>query len=304
MASYDVHRAFENIPQIVGMELTRRGDQWQGGYYLDGNRHPFRRDKLKVRKWNNDIILCEEGGESMFICKWLMTYGGASDYWDAVRILRGQSAPIVYVPKERKVVQEIKYVNKDVLMAAKNWDLRKCNLFNWMAGLFGEEKVRKVWDMYNVTTDRFGQAVFWVMDSEGRICHEKRMAYKEDGHRDRDKGAWRKYTRDKGYIGTGYFGGHLFKEEKFTYVTESEKSAILIYLYYGRPCIAVGGKNALRKDDRSDKLILLPDYDARETWAASGLRVWNWWEKWGIDEIPDHADIGDMIVWKMLNNKR
>lgn len=301
MASYDVHRAFESIPEILGMELTRRGAFWQGGYYLDGNRHPFRRDKLKVRKWNNDIILSEEGGESMFICKWLITYGGAADYWDAVRILRGQSSPIVYVPKERKVVQEIKYVCKDVLMGAKCWDLHRCNLFNWMCGLFGEEKVRKVWDMYNVTTDRFGNAVFWFVDADGRILHDKVLSYKVDGHRDRDKGAWRKYTMSDGYVGKCFFGAHLFTQEEHVYCCESEKTALILACYYGKPAIATGGKNALRQGDKLEKLVLLPDMDAVGEWQQIGT-VWPWWEH--FEGVEDHDDIGDAIVRRIMENKR
>lgn len=300
MANYDVYRAFERIPTIMGMELRRNGDTWVGGYYLDGNRHPFRKDKLKVRKWNNDIVIHEEGGESMMICKWLQVYGGATDYWNAVEILKGHVGAVVYVPKERKVVQEIQYVSKDVLQAAKSWDLRRCNLFNWMAGLFGEEKVRRVWDMYNVTTDRWGNAVFWFVDAEGKILHDKVLAYKDDGHRNRDRGAWRKYTMDKGYVGKCYFGAHLFSNEEHIYCCESEKTALLLACYYGKPCIATGGKNALRKGDRSEKLVLLPDMDAVGEWQQIGF-VWPWWDH--FDDLQDHDDIGDAIVKRILNNK-
>lgn len=296
MASYDVHRAFENIPQIVGMELVRRGDQWQGGYYLDGNRHPFRRDKLKVRKWNNDIILCEEGGESMFICKWLMTYGGASDYWDAVRILRGQSAPIVYVPKERKVVQEIKYVSKDVLMAAKNWDLRKSPLFRHMCELFSEDRVRAVWNAYNVTANSKGGTVFWYLNSSGRICHDKIIWYGEDAHRIKTLPMGRTYKKGDGYIESPMFGSHFKNKPKG--ILESEKSALYASCYYGGVWLATGGKGNLRN---SENIPIYADRDAEEDWSQKGHCV-DWYSDW--PECGEHSDLADKIEWQILHNKK
>lgn len=301
MARYDVHRAFESIPQIMGMELRRNGDSWVGGYYLDGNRHPFRKDKLKVRKWNNDIIIHEEGGESMMICKWLQQYGGASDFWNAVQILRGHESPIVYVPKARTVVQEMRYVDKDVLEAARKWDFERCNLFNWMVGLFGEEKVREVWRKYNVTTNFNGDAVFWYVDADGHILHDKSMKYKPDGHRDKEAYCGRRFTMGKGYTGKCFFGAHLFREEEHVYVVESEKTALLVALYYGKPCMAVGGKNALGNIGGGDKLVLLPDIDARAEWEEQGF-VWPWWNH--FEHVGDHDDIGDAIVKRIMKNKR
>jgi hypothetical protein len=80
-------------------------------------------------------------------------------------------------------------------------------------------------------------------------------------------------------------------------VCESEKSALLGRLYYGRRFLAVGGKSNLH--DVDDRMLLLPDMDARIEWEEKG-EVWPWWEKWGVpvEEIPATADIGDMIVYK------
>ena len=45
---YDPVTTMQNIPTLLGMELTKHGQEWQGGYYLNGDKHAYRRDKLKV----------------------------------------------------------------------------------------------------------------------------------------------------------------------------------------------------------------------------------------------------------------
>lgn len=301
MARYDVHRVFEDIPRVMGMELVRRGDHWEGGYYLNGDKHTFRKDKLKVAKWNNDIWVHEEGGESLSIANWLQQYGGASDFRHAIEILKGHQVPIsVAIPQFRKKSQEVLYVDKDIWRGLSQYDLRKCPLFRWMCTLFPEQRVREVWQRYGVTTDRFGNAVFWFFDCEGRLLHDKRMAYKEDGHRDRDRGAWREFTMSKGYTGKCFFGADYCASFDKAYCCESEKTALLFALYYDKPVMATGGKNALNEVD--DRLILLPDMDARAEWDERGT-VWPWWEH--FEGCGDHDDIGDAIVRRIsLHNKK
>lgn len=292
MAAYDVHGVFERIPQLLGMDLQYRGGRWEGGFYLNGDKHTLRKDKLKVVKWQNDIWIHEEGGESMPIAKWLQEYGGAEDYRQAVRILRGTKTPIAYDSRQErtKVVKKM-YVTPDVLAGARAYNLKKCNLFVWMAALFGEEKTRAAWERYNVTTDAHGNAVFWFVDAKGRILHDKRMAYQKNGHRNRDYGAWRKYKMADGYNGKCFFGEHLLKDGERAYLVESEKTALLFYLYYGKVCVATGGKNAVT--GRDNRYMMLPDMDARDEWAKKG-EIWPWWEHFKV--VGDHADIGDAIV--------
>ncbi len=78
---------------------------------------------------------------------------------------------------------------------------------------------------------------------------------------------------------------------------ESEKSALLAYLYYNRRFLATGGKENLKKAEPG--MMLCPDMDARMRWEEKG-EVWNWWERWGVEKVPDHADIGDYIEWQLL----
>lgn len=302
MAGFRIARAFERIPEITGLELTRNGGKWQGGYYLNGDRHPYRRDKLKVVEWKNGIWLFEEGGEGLSLENWLQQYGGAKDYWDAVAIIEGKSSGFRYDRDVRHKEVKMQYVDQSVLLGAKQYDLRKCPLFTWMCGMFSEGKVREVWDRYNVTTDSHGNAVFWYVDQNGKILYDKRIAYGEDGHRRKDFFPGRQFRVADGYAGRCYFGACVAEDGRKAFIVESEKSALLAALFYGgRRFLATGGKGNLREIEPN--MMLVPDMDARMEWEEKG-EVWPWWEKWGlpIDQISEKADIGDMIVWKMSRN--
>ena len=79
-------------------------------------------------------------------------------------------------------------------------------------------------------------------------------------------------------------------------MVEREKSALLGYLYWGKPFVATGGKSNIRLVKGWD-CILCPDMDARQKWNEYG-EVWHWWDLWckSEEEIPRTADIGDMVV--------
>ena len=298
---YDPLAALANCPKLLGMELVPRGNGLQGGYYLNGDRHPYRRDKLKVFVGRGSVWISEEGGRCVSLTQWLREFGGAETYRDAVRMINGEPQSVDWNREFRRIVSpDVKYVPKDVLEAARAYDLGRCPLFRWMCGLFPEADVRGVWGRYNVTTDSKGNAVFWFTDSAGRVLFDKRMAYGEDGHRLRDFFPGRKYRVGDGYTGRCYFGAHLVDQGRKVYVCESEKTCLLVALAYpGRQCVATGGKGNLRDVDANT--VLLPDMDARFEWQEKG-EIWPWWEKWGVKEIPDKGDIGDMIVWKRVRD--
>lgn len=301
MAGYRVFKAFESIPEIMGLSLQRKGEKWEGPYYINGERHPYRSEKLKVTKWKDDIWVFEEGGEGMSLTTWLQRYGGAADYWAAVEIIEGKQMPVIWHGSVRKKTEETQYILPEVLRGARAYDLRGCSLYRWMSGLFGEEAVKAAWEAYNVTTDSKGNCVYWYTDQEGRILFDKRILYKEDGHRDKSFFPGRKYRVGDGYSGKCYFGAHLVKSAGDTvYVVESEKSALLFYLRYGKICLATGGKNNLR--EVSPEMMLLPDLDARAEWEEKGNIV-RWWEWMGDEQaaLGDHADIGDLIEYQLTH---
>lgn len=295
---YNVLRAFEQVPSIMGLDLTRkRNDMWWGGYYLTGEQHSYRRDKMKVAIYNGDIWVHEEGGVSQSLATWLVTNGRAADYKEAYRILDCKGKPIDVTRIFTSKPKVVSYVPRSVVDAMTQIDLNKCPLFRWMCTLFPEDRVREVWKMYNVTTDSKGNAVYWYSDSEGRIAYDKRVKYKEDGHRDKSFGGTREYRSVDGFTARPYFGAHLVKEGEEVNIVESEKTALACACYLGGTWLACGGKNNL-KDVANAKLY--PDYDAREEWSHKGSVV-EWWQGWS--ECGETSDIGDLIEWKVKNNQ-
>lgn len=303
---YDPVAALRNAPKLLGMELEKHGSGLQGGYYLNGDRHAFRKDKLKVFIGKGSVWVSEEGDRCISLQQWLVEFGGAADYKEALKMINGESQAIVWNREVReKAVPKMRYVDPAALQGARQYDLEKCSLFRWMCTLFPEEKVREAWDRYNVTTDSHGNAVFWYVDQDGRVLYDKRILYKEDGHRDKSFFPGRQYRVADGYSGRCFFGANVAGDGRKSFIVESEKTALLGYLYYGRRFLATGGKGNLR--DIEPEMMLCPDMDARMEWEEKG-EVFRWWEKWGVpaDQIPDHADIGDMVVEKRLklNNSK
>lgn len=298
--AYDPVAALKNAPKLMGMELTEHGKGLQGGYYLNGERHSYRNEKLKVFIGRGSVWVSEEGGRCISLPQWLIEFGGAADYKDALRMIKGESQAIRWTRgiSDRRE-NSVKYVGLDVLEGARQYDLRGCSLFRWMCTLFDEEKVRDAWRRYNVTTDGKGNAVFWYVDQSQRILYDKRILYGEDGHRDKAFFPGRQFRVANGYCGRCYFGACLPDDGKRAFICESEKTALLASLYYGgRRFLATGGKGNLREVEPN--MMLVPDLDAREEWEEKG-EVWRWWEKWGIplEEMPEKADVGDMIEWKL-----
>lgn len=297
----DMYAVMQHVPELLGMELKWRNNAWEGRYYLNGEPHPYKRDKLKVKFWRGEkgcsIWLHEQGGESMSLQNWLQRYGGAADWREAMDMMRGKSRPkpelLSYIHTNRTAA--VQYVCRTDLEGYKKFELERCPLFVWMRDLFDERQVRAVWDRYNVTTDTRGLCVYWYADVDGRICYDKRIKYGYDGKRDHTFGGTRAYTTAKGYTARPLFGAHLIPEEGDFYVVEGEKSALLAALAYpDKVFVATGGKNNLR--DVDSRAILLPDIDAIEEWRAKG-RVHEWWTGW--DACEAHSDVGDMIIDKM-----
>lgn len=299
--AYDPVAALRNCPKLLGMELVQHGRGLQGGYYLNGEPHAFRRDKLKVFIGRGSVWVSEEGGRCVSLPQWLVEFGGAADFKDALKMINGGGQALRWDGESReRLVPKVQYVSKDVLEGAKAYDLKGCALFRWMCRMFPEERVREAWEAYNVTTDSHGNAVFWYVDQNGNILYDKRICYGEDGHRKKEFFPGRKYRVADGYSGRCYFGACIKDDGRKAFVVESEKSALLGFLFYaGRRFLATGGKGNLREVEPG--MMLCPDMDARMEWEERG-EVWPWWEKWGlpIEQIPEKADIGDMVEWRKL----
>lgn len=299
----DMYAVMQRIPEILGMELTWKNGSWLGRYYLSGERHPYRRDKLKIKFWKyngrNYIMLYEQGGDAMSLENWLQQYGGCPDKRSAREIMRGCKPCAIELGVRSRSEGEIKYVGRDVLDEYRRYELEGSMLFNWMCRMFGESKVREAFERYNVTADSEGRTVFWYVDPEGRVCHDKIFKYGINGRRDKHFIS-RRFKVGDGYRGKCFFGSHLMGVGEPVNVCESEKSALLGYLEYGGIWIACGGKGNLR--DVTPEMLLFPDIDAISEWGAlEGANIVEWWEDADV-EIGDTDDIGDMIVKRRLKN--
>ena len=300
----------QHIPEIMNMNLVWRKGAWEGRYYLSGERHPYKKDKLKIKFWRNEkgcsIWLHEQGGDSMSLQNWLQRYGGAADWKEAMDMMRGNSRPdpkLLNLIRTGSDTHEVKYIDKSDYKACSLFDLRRCPLFVWRAGIFGKEQVRDVWAKYHVTTDGEGLAVFWYTNSDGKICYDKRIKYKYDGHRDKTFGGTRKYLTKDGYMERPMFGAHLVysgndDSDKEVCVVESEKSALILSLTFpDKTFLATGGKNNLR--DVDDCMLLYPDMDAIELWSSiPHARIVEWWKD--EDVRSDHDDYADVVIRKKL----
>ena len=291
--AYDPVAALANAPKLLGMELRQCGvNKLCGGYYINGEPHPIRRDKLKVYIWKGGVFISEEGGQTLSLPNWLMQYGGAADWRDAIRMIKGESQALHWNGEflHRKQV-EMRHVSPDVLLGAKGFDLRLSPLFRHMCRLFPEETVRRVWDMYNVTATAKGGTCFWYLNPAGKVCHDKVIWYGEDGHRIKTLPMGRQFKIGDGYTENPLFGSHLEGEAKG--ILESEKSCLYAACFYGGKWLATGGKGNLRDPGR---IPLYPDRDAEAEWSLKGDCV-PWYKDW--PGCGDHSDLGDYIEWSM-----
>lgn len=304
--AYDPVAALRNAPKLMGMELRECGtNKLCGGYYLNGDLHPWRRDKLKVFISRGSVWVSEEGGSCISLPTWLVQYGGATDYKEAIRAIKGESQILDWTEHSvRKKESVVKYVSRDVYDGARQYDLQLSPLFVWLCGLFPPERVREVFELYGVTVTPKHQTVFWYRDGDGRICHDKRIYYGFDGHRKKDLPMGRDFRVADGYSARTFFGAHLIPEEGEVCMLESEKSCLVAKLAYPeKTWVACGGKSNLR--GITGRFVLYPDLDAVDAWTGTQGRIEEWWLDWRLPQgaRPSNADFADMIVWN-INTKR
>jgi hypothetical protein len=297
MPTIDIMGLMQHIPEITGMSLEYKKDAWEGRYYITGERHPYKRDKLKIKTWKGGIWLHEQGGESLSLPQWLVKYGGVPDTRTALRFMMQNSVPSVHL-QDLGVWRSGKAENKHVLQMQydeyKAYEAERCELYLWMCRSFGERRASEAWRKYCMTTDYHGNAVFWYVNADGEICKDKIVKYRSDGHRDKAFGGGSRFKVADGYTERCYFGSHLAGSESRVVVVESEKTALVLSLFTGYVVMATGGKSNLR--DADGNTVLLPDMDAREEWARKG-RVVEWWKEW--PEAGEKSDVCDWIVWMM-----
>lgn len=170
-----------------------------------------------------------------------------------------------------------------------------------------------------------GWTIWWQIDDQDRVHTGKLMAYKPDGHRDKERqysfnfvhsmlakaGKW---DNKKYQAKTCLFGLHLV--DRFpnaeVCIVESEKSALICSAFTNpeeRLWMATAGKSQLTKQklqpliDRQRYIVLYPDYDGYDEWRAACKRIG--YERMSVsNQVQQHwtiqdgekADIADIML--------
>ena len=317
MENIDYPKIFEILDTITGLPLKRRGRRWFGACFLDGSKSE-RWDKVTCRLVTNGIQIFEQGKGGMTLFNWMYKYGNCGKKSDVIKKLTELSGCEIKVP-EPKPEKPLRYVFPAILEFNKERiGVIKDGLFLFLEKLFGTDATIEAYRRYNVTPmegeDGKILTTFWYVDALGRVLHDKSMLYdSETGHRDKEFKGKRHFREDLGYRAYGLFGGHLIPEnsteeaktdgKQRIYVVESEKTAILCWLFYRKGIwLASAGKNNLARMRVGAKWTLITDRDAWEFWnGAYQGQCPRWWESYPEWECGPKDDIGDYIIYKKMN---
>ena len=173
-----------------------------------------------------------------------------------------------------------------------------------------------------------GRVVFWMIDHTGVPRAAKIMAYKEDGHRDKDAhpswiynqdGCRQQLKPDEHTILKPLFGSHLLAKypNAAVNIVESEKTAVVMANYYRdferQIWLACGGLQHLRLEamqpliDQGRTVWLWPDKDGRDKWQEVADKLGsekvhlytNFFDTCWRDVDGDKADVADIAIRMM-----
>lgn len=291
MPEINYNQIFSQIDTFTGLPLHQRGNKWYGSCRFDGTKH-VRRDKLCAYMKSGKIRIIEQGEQSLSLWDWLLEYGGCNSNGEVRERLLTLSSGTV-TQKFTDEIVHAKHIKNEWIESTMG--KYSDTLFSWLCTLFPKPNVQQAYQLYNVGSIGL-RTVFWYKNFAGEYCFDKIMTYKPDGRRDKEIKPGRNYLVKDGYTDRCFFGEHLLEDwRKENFVVESEKTALLMYLHYGKKVIATGGSSCLAALGKGS--ILLPDYDkAGETWNDWG-KVSEWWKR--FSHVEEGWDIGDAIVEKI-----
>jgi hypothetical protein len=300
----DYKRVFAGLPTIMGMPMIRVKDRWWASRKMDGTLSP-RQDKLVCRMVDDGIQIFEQGFGSRTLFNWMIEFGGCKDRKEAHAKLVSLGAgfmPEKIEPEKKLPLRHVDpyHMKQSAIKRSRSND----NLTLFLKTVFDPGRVESVLRMYNVGAEGVPEkwmTQFWYVDESGIILHDKKMMYKPNGHRDRDIIPARRFKVGSGYHGRCLFGAHLLPTLGRTepvYLVESEKTAIICSLHYGRGLwLASGGMENIRVGQIGEGWKLLPDYDGYEKWNNKYKgRCVKWWESYPGYECGPKDDIGDLII--------
>lgn len=272
---------FLSLSDITGLPFKRKGNRMIASCYLDGSKH-HQSDKTWAVLKEKGVYIAEQGGENVSLPEWLERFGDPSNM------------------KAVKAGVEIEVQNPRIYVNRLHWESTipmqyKGNLFKFLAGKFGVDKVSEVFWKYNVGEYGNEQTIFWYIGKDGKVCHDQRINYRTNGKR---KSGCRKFMVEDGYSGRCVFGAHLLKGWKGEVcVVESEKTALVMALSDNRTdrlWTATGGSAKMYAIQPDWKLY--PDFDeAGMAWVKRGGI--EWWNK--LSQVEEGWDCADYVLNKM-----
>ena len=295
----DYPKLFQIVDKITTLPVIKKGDRWYGKCYIDGK--PAQRwDKIVIELKPKNIRVLEQGGDIMSLACWMVRYGGCRNYPEAYQRLRNEDKAYICQQNWTYEDKPVRFVTEDTFNIYQT-GLWHDTLYLWLCEIFKKEDVDNTYTKYKISSNYNHSTCFWYINQEGAICHDKNIKYLDNGHRDKERGAWRRFKTQQGYSSRCYFGEHLeaLKQHKKVYLLESEKSSLIMSIKFPQHLfLATGGKNNLR-DVRKD-WKLLPDYDAYEYWSSRyPIQCVKWWESFLDYEVGKTDDIVDYYLKKI-----
>ena len=253
---------FENLNTILElpkMVFVRQKKYWQCACYLDGTPH-YQRDKTKIKQRNGIIYLYEQGGDIISLYNYLVDYRNMTkqDAYNLINDKKNIEVPKINIITDKFQEQKTLYVPNFIDCFPLH---RNSNFYNFCCSLFDTSLVNEIFEKYYIGENN-NYTIFWHIDINNNICYDMNIPFSVDGHRDKQLGAYRKFQVGYGYTGKALFGEHLLKNNtKPSYVVESQKTAVIMSLFFNdKLLLATGGAMQLNADNaKSHKL--LPDYD-------------------------------------------
>lgn len=194
----------------------------------------------------------------------------------------GGSVNYTAEPRKSAKTQEKAICHIDPVFVDRSRHDETNTLFRYLSGVFGRSRVAEAFEAYRVGTTRAGDAIWWQIDTMGRVRSGKIMRYKEDGHRDKNTPPTWTHTKlmRSGRLSQDYqltqclFGEHLLTDtKKVVCLVESEKTAII-----GSIClnscvwVACGGASNLNgrfQSLKGRKVVVYADIDAVGQWSEA-----------------------------------
>ena len=336
----DAANIMDVITEDLGVKLHRCGSEYSGLCPFHADKHE---GSFKVSEAKN-IATCFSCGKTWNPIDALME-GLKMDYPTALRHLAAryhiyideEPVPVVTPakPREAKVEQKpIIWWQPKVLVKPYIGHAEKNPLLQYLYALPLKDEHKEMLrfmaeEAYFVGTypngSMEGWTIWWQIDDENRVRTGKLMAYKADGHRNKDlkysfnfvhamlakAGKWDKEKYD---YKSCLFGLHLVDTcpDAEICIVESEKSALICSAFCDpnkRLWMATAGKSQLTRKQleplikRNRYIVLYPDFDGYDEWEAAMKRIdyprmsiSQQVKKYHIMRDGDKADMADIML--------